>query len=69
MHLKPQEMDLLRFLRKHRRWMKVRELLEMFPSNTPTRRLTSLNRAGLIEKRRYPFDPRYVEYKAKGATA
>jgi hypothetical protein len=68
MHLKPQEVELLRFLRKRRSWTKVRDLLNLFPSNSPTRRISALHKAGKIEKRRYPFDTRYVEYRAKEMT-
>jgi len=68
-YLIPSELDLLRFMRRRRRWFKVRDIFNLFPTNSPTKRLSKLFKAEKIEKRKYPLDPRYTEYRALGGAS
>lgn len=63
--MKPQTLALYEYLRKVGGWVSVRQLLEAFPSNTPTKRVSELDRLGLIEKRRGEKNPKFVLYRAK----
>lgn len=61
--LKPSAIAVYQYLR--RGWRKNREIFNACPTDTPTKRVSELWKAGLIVKRRSPDDPRYVEYRAK----
>ena len=63
--MKPSALEILRFLRRTRRYVGVREIFDFCGTNTPTKRVSELYRAGLIDKRRRPDDPRFVEYRAR----
>lgn len=61
--MKPSALAVLAYLK--RGWRKNREIFNACPTDTPTKRVSELWRAGLIDKRRSPLDPRYVEYRAR----
>lgn len=58
-------LPVLAYLRRTRRYVSVRELFTMCPTNSPTRRITDLDRAKLIDKRKNPKDGRYTEYRIR----
>lgn len=58
-------LPILAYLRRQRRYVSVRELFTMCPTNSPTRRITDLDRAKLIDKRKNPSDRRYTEYRIR----
>lgn len=62
--MKPSAEAILAYLIRNG-WTRNRTLMERCPTDTPTKRISELHRAGLIDKRRCPTDPRYVEYRAK----
>ena len=61
--LKPSCLTILRYLK--RGWRRNRDIFIDCPTDTPTKRVSELHKAGLIDKRRCPSDPRYVEYRAR----
>jgi hypothetical protein len=66
--VKPSAEQVLAFLIRHG-WTRNRTLMLRCPTDTPTKRISELHKMKLIEKRRCPKDPRYVEYRAKEVRA
>lgn len=62
--MKPSAEYVLAFLIRNG-WTRNRTIMERCPTDTPTKRISELHKAGLIVKRRSPDDPRYIEYRAK----
>lgn len=62
--MKPSAEIILAFLIRNG-WTRNRTLFERCPTDTPTKRISELHKAHLIEKRRDPDDPRYVQYRAR----
>ena len=64
--MKPSAIAVLRYLK--RGWRRNRDIFIDCPTDTPTKRISELHAAGLIEKRRSPHDPRFMEYRARRAS-
>ena len=62
--MKASALEVLRYLKRTRRYVDVRDVFFNCPTNTPTKRLSELNDAGLIQKRRDPKNPKYCQYRA-----
>jgi hypothetical protein len=65
MKLKPCSVGLYEWMRKEGGWLSVRQIFLGYPTNTPTKRLSELYRAGKIEKRRGSENSSYMVYRAK----
>jgi hypothetical protein len=61
--MKPSALAVYQYLR--RGWRKNREIFNACPTDTPTKRVSELFLAGMIEKRRCPLDTRYMEYRVR----
>lgn len=62
--MKPSAETVLAFLVRNG-WTRNRTIMERCPTDTPTKRISELHKAGLIVKRRSPDDPRYMEYRCR----
>ena len=56
---------LYEYMVKRGGWVSIRQVFNDFPTNTPSKRLSELYQAGLIEKRRGAANPKYTLYRAK----
>ena len=63
--MKPSTLQILVYLERCSRWCTIRNIFTVCPTNTPTKRLSELYKAGMIEKRRSPIDPKYMQYRYK----
>jgi len=66
-HMRPQTIALHKYLMKRGGWVSIRQVFNDFPTNTPSKRLSELYQAGLIEKRRGAANPKYTLYRVKEA--